>query len=73
MDNKEKIVKSSILQSYQYDSNTQELTVTYHNGASWKYAKVDPVTMSTVFDKPGSIGSKFLSMIKRGHQATEQD
>ena len=73
MDNKEHIVKSSILQAYTYDSTKQELTVTFTSGSTWLYKKVDPVLMSTVFDRPGSIGSKFLSMIRRGHQATEQD
>jgi hypothetical protein len=72
-DNKEHIVKSSIIQAYSYDSNNQELTVTYTNGASWLYKKVDPVLVSTVFDRPGSIGSKFLSMIKKSHQGVEVD
>lgn len=73
MDNKEHIVKSSIIQAYSYDATKQELTVTYTNGASWLYKKVDPVLMSTVFDKPGSIGSRVLSMVKRGHEAIELD
>ena len=68
----EKIVKSSILQSYEYDSSKQELTVTFKNNSTWLYKKVDPVLMSSVFDRPGSIGSKFLSLIKRSHQGTEQ-
>jgi hypothetical protein len=72
MDSKEHIVKSSIIQSYQYDSDKQELTVNFINNSSWLYKKVDPVLMSSVFDRPGSIGSKFLSMIKRSHQGTEQ-
>jgi hypothetical protein len=73
MDNKEHIVKSKIIQAYTYDSSKQELTVTFTSGNSWLYKKVDPVLMSNVFDKPGSIGSKFLNMIKKSHQGIEQD
>jgi hypothetical protein len=72
-DSKEHIVKSSIIQAYGYDATKQELTVTFTSGVSWLYKKVDPVLMSTVFDRPGSVGSKFLSMIKRNHQAVELD
>ena len=72
MDSKEHIVKSSILQSYQYDADKQELTVTFKNNSSWLYKKVQPDEMSSVFDRPGSIGSKFLSLIKKSHQGTEQ-
>jgi hypothetical protein len=71
MDAKEHIVKSSIIQSYSYDSDKQELTVNFKNNSSWLYKKVDPVLMSNTFDKPGSIGSRFLSMIKKSHQGTE--
>ena len=73
MEDKAHIVKSSIIQSYEYDSYSQELTVTFKNGSSWLYKKVDPVLMSSVFDRPGSIGSRFLSMIKHSHQGVEQD
>ena len=73
MDAKEHIVKSSILQSYQYDADKYELTVKFKNGSSWLYKKVQPDEMSNVFDRPGSIGSKFLSQIKHSHEATEQD
>ena len=72
MDAKEHIVKSSIIQSYSYDDSKQELTVNFKNNSSWLYKKVQPSEMSSVFDRPGSIGSKFLSMIKKSHQGTEQ-
>jgi hypothetical protein len=68
----EKIVKSSIIQAYEYDSSKQELLVTFKNNSTWKYTKVSPVEMSEVFDRPGSIGSRFLSKIKRSKQGTEQ-
>jgi hypothetical protein len=72
MDSKEHIVKSSIIQSYSYDDAKQELTVNFKNNSSWLYKKVDPVLMSSVFDRPGSIGSMFLSMVKRSHEGVEQ-
>lgn len=73
MDSKEHVVKSSIIQTYSYDIDKQELTVTFVSGNSWLYSSVSPVEMSNVFDKPGSIGSKFLSTIKRSHKAREMD
>ena len=74
MDDKTHVLKSSLLSSYTYDSSTQDLTVTFKSGDSWLYKKVMPDVMSSVFDKPGSVGSRFLSIIKRGnYQATQQD
>ena len=62
-----KPLKSSLLQAYSYDANSHELTVTYKDGNEYTYSRVDPSLMSKVFDSSGSVGSKFVRLIKRGN------
>jgi hypothetical protein len=67
-------IKSSLLDTYTYNNQTLELEVTFKSGDSWVYKNVDPGTISKVFDSPGSIGSKFVKLIKHGkYQASKQD
>lgn len=58
-----KPVNSTLIRAYSYDSSTQTLSVTFTDGAEFDYEKVDPPTMSKVFDSPGSTGSKFHKLI----------
>lgn len=70
---KEHIVKSSILRAYTYDANEKSLNVIFVDGSEWLYKGVMPDVMSQVFDSSGSIGSKFIKLIKRGkYQAVKQ-
>lgn len=62
----EHIVKSTLIQAYSYDSESQTLSVIFKDGAEFDYQQVPPPVMSQVFDSPGSIGSKFRKLI--GHQ-----
>ncbi len=73
MANKQKIVKSSIIQAYEYDDRAYTLTVTFIDGSEWLYKGVTPDVMSGVFDRPGSVGSRFIKQIKNGrYQAVKQ-
>lgn len=58
-----KPVKSTLIRAYSYDSQSQTLSVIFTDGAEFDYEKVDPPTMSKVFDSPGSTGSKFRKLI----------
>lgn len=74
MEPKENILKSSLLSSYSFDDSTLDLSVTFSDGSSWLYRKVEPSVVSKVFDSPGSIGSKFIRLIKHGrYQASKLD
>lgn len=64
-------VKSSLIRAYSYDSHAQTLSVTFTDGSEFDYEKVDPPTMSKVFDSPGSIGSKFQKLISRRFKYTK--
>jgi hypothetical protein len=57
-------IKSSLIETWSYDSQTQELEITFKSGSSFKYLGVSPDIISKVFDSPGSIGSKFIRFIR---------
>lgn len=63
---KERIVKSSFLQAYTYDAQNLKLSVTFRDGTNIDYFDVPPPVMSSVFDRPGSIGSNFIRNIVKG-------
>lgn len=65
----DKKVNSSIISSYEYDSQKYVLTVTFKTGNSWQYKNVMPPVVSQVFDSPGSIGSKFKRLISKQYQS----
>lgn len=67
----QRIVKSSLIQAYEYNAETQTLSVTFQDGAEFDYEKVDPPTMSKVFDSPGSVGSKFQKFISKRFKYTK--
>jgi hypothetical protein len=69
---RQKIVKSSLIRAYSYDSQSLTLSVTFTDGSEFDYEKVDPPTMSKVFDSPGSVGGKFRKLIANNfkHQKT---
>ena len=69
---KEYKLKSSILSSYTYNSTEYILTVTYNDGESYMYKNIMPPTISNVFDSPGSIGSKFIRLIRSKSQGVKQ-
>lgn len=66
---KVKPVKSTMLQGYSYDAQSLVLTVIFKNGTERTYKNIAPPLMSQVFDRPGSIGSKFKRLI--GSKANE--
>jgi hypothetical protein len=60
----EHIVRSSLVSSYEYDHESQELSITLKtNGQTYK-AKVSPSEMSATFDRPGSIGKRVYSLLR---------
>ena len=71
LDNKEKIVNSSIIQSYTYNPDTQTVDIVFKSdtGNTWQYAKVTQSLIDQVFNSSGSVGSKFIRLIKNGHKA----
>jgi hypothetical protein len=66
-ESKERIVKSSLIQAYRYDAQNLKLSVTFRDGANVDYFDVPPPVMSDVFDRPGSIGARFVRHIVRGN------
>lgn len=60
---KPKPVNSSYIAAYEYDADKYTLTVLLKNGTELKYKDIKPPTISSVFDSPGSVGSKFLKQI----------
>jgi len=67
-ENKQKIVKSSLIQAYSYDPHEMTLSITFQDGTEIDYFKVPPPEMSKVFDTPGSVGSKFRKLIAHKYQ-----
>lgn len=63
---KEQIVKSTLLQAYSYDAQNLTLSVSFRDGTNIDYFNVPPPVMSGVFDRPGSIGSRFMREIAGG-------
>lgn len=61
-------LKSSILQGYSYDADSQTLTVTFRNGNKFAYHDVPPPAMSNVFDRGGSVGSRFVKQIANSYK-----
>ena len=60
------ITKSAIVSSYEYDDKSLVLKVTFTNNQVWQYINVFPNVITQVFDEPGSVGSKFIKLIKHG-------
>lgn len=60
---KEQIVKSSLIQSYQYDHKDLKLSVTFRDGTQFDYFNVPPPVVSSVFDHSGSVGGNFIKRI----------
>lgn len=67
-----KPLKSSLLKAYSYDSQTLELHIVFANGKERTYKNIPPPVMSSVFDVPGSIGSKFLKIIGSKFQHSDE-
>lgn len=64
-----KIVNSTLIQSYSYDSEAYTLSVSFKDGTDVDYYNVMPPVVSSVFDSPGSVGSKFLKqVVKAGYR-----
>lgn len=59
-----KVVRSSLVSAYSYDAHTQMLSITLKTNNQEYTAKVDPVTMSQVFDAPGSIGKRVYALMR---------
>ena len=69
---RERIVKSSLLQSYTYNDKDLTLSVVFRDGTSVDYFNIPPPVMSNVFDRPGSIGRRFVTQIVRGDYRHEK-
>ena len=67
----QKEVSSSHLTEIEYDSTTEELTVTFTNGDRYKYYEVP----KSIFGKDieeGTYGKKFWELIRRGNYKYEK-
>jgi hypothetical protein len=58
-----KIAQSSHLQSYDYDPNTQTMTIQFVNGAIYQYAGV-PITEFYNMAQSGGAGTYFWTKIR---------
>lgn len=67
--NELKPIKSSLIQAYSYDSSSHSLNIVFRDGTEKTYLKVEPSVMSMVFDRPGSIGSKFHRFIGKKYKS----
>lgn len=56
-------LSSSLLKGGSYDETTQELRLTFSNGATWAYAGVPPDEAANL-QSAGSAGQYFLGSIK---------
>lgn len=56
---------SSIIQSIEYDSPTEQLTVKFHTGTIYIYDKV-PAKLVKTLQKGESLGSLFYKHIRKG-------
>ena len=68
-----KPIKSSLIQAYSYNEKTLDLDIVFKDGVERTYHKVNPDTMSLVFDSSGSIGSKFHKLIGKGHKWSQTE
>lgn len=63
------VAQSSHLQNYQYDPNTQILTIQFTNGALYQYAGV-PITDFYNMAQSGSAGTYFWAKIRDRYPTT---
>lgn len=64
------IPRSSNLDRVDYDSDTQEMTVTFKDGRAWKYDTVPQASFLGIQNAP-SAGSYFSSNIKSRYNGEE--
>jgi lysyl-tRNA synthetase class 2 len=64
------VAQSSHLQNYEYDPNTQTLTVEFQNGAVYNYAGV-PVTEYNDMVQSGGAGTYFWAKIRYRYPTTK--
>lgn len=65
INNNIKVSNSSLIDSFEYDSQTQTLTITYKGQSDeWTYSPVSQSQYDQVFNSSGSIGSKFIKQIR---------
>lgn len=60
----EHVVRSSLVSSYEYDAQSQMLSITLKTNGVTYQAKVPPPVMSSTFDKPGSVGARVYSLLR---------
>lgn len=65
-----RIAQSSHLQSYQYDPNTETLTIQFVNGAVYQYAGV-PITEFHNMAQSGGGGTYFWTKIRDKYPTTK--
>ena len=64
------VAQSSHLDRYEYNSETQTLTVEFHNGAVYQYAGV-PQTVADTFAQNGGSGTFFHAKIRDQYHTTK--
>jgi hypothetical protein len=65
-----KVAQSSHLQSYEYDPNTQTLTVQFVNGSVYQYDGV-PITEFHNMAQSGGAGTYFWAKIRNNYATTK--
>lgn len=73
MDKPFKVVRSSLVSAYNYDAQTQMLSITLKTNGETYVAKVPPSSMSEVFDRPGSIGSRVYTLLRNKQYKWQQE
>ena len=68
-----KVVKSSLIQAYSYNPEDKTLNVVFKDGIQKTFVQVPPDVMSAVFDRAGSVGSKFHRLVKGKYQSHETE
>ena len=59
------VVNSSLIQSYDYDSDSKVLTVNYKsNQSQWEYKNVTQSLVDQIFNSGGSVGSRLHRILK---------
>jgi len=65
-----RVAQSSHLQSYEYDPNTQTLTIEFQNGAVYRYDGV-PMNEFENFMQSGGAGTHFWGKIRNKYPTTK--
>jgi KTSC domain len=69
----EQKTSSKLIDTYSYNDQERQLSITFKNGGqTYIYKNVPRDVIDKVFNSPGSTGSKFIKLVKRKYQGTEE-